>query len=86
MNSFYYAPSLDLGFVCSITDQGTSPGFAFGLALGNFEFRPTTKFGIAVNLLTFEYNMRKMKGVKEKVNGINFSLGVSPTLGLKYYF
>ena len=86
MNSFYYTPSLDLGFVCSIADQGTSPGFAFGLSLGSFEFRPTTKFGIAVNLLTFEYNMMKQKGVKEKINAINFRLGVSPTLGLKYYF
>ena len=86
MKAFYYTPTLEIGFVCGINGKVTSPGFGLGLALGSFEFRPTTKFGLSLNLLTFEYSMRTVKGSKENLNGVSFHLGMSPTLGLKYYF
>ena len=88
MNSFYYTPSFEIGFVCGIAGGKALPGFGLGLALGSFEFRPSTKFGLSLNILSFNYNMMSYKeeGVKFSVNGVNFSLGMTPSIGLKYYF
>ena len=89
MNSFYYTPSIELGFVCGVASGSVLPGCGLGLSLGSFELRPSSRFGIAFNLLSFEYTMMKYKVGNDQrigVNGVNFRLGMTPSIGLKYYF
>jgi hypothetical protein len=86
----YYTPELALGFVTSISDGIAMPGFGVGLSIGSFEFRPVKNFGMSVNLLSFSYMYMSYKdnytNLRYGVSGVNFSLGVSPSIGLKYYF
>lgn len=64
------------------------PGFGVGLNLGSFEFRPTNKFGVSINLLSFSYALLTYKDeyFNSKSNAVNFNLGLSPSVGIKYYF
>ena len=89
-DKFYYTPGAELGFVCDVNDGVSMPGFGVGLSLGSFEFRPTEKFGLSVNLLSIDYMLMTYRqrdlNLKLNVNGINFRLGTTPSVGLKYYF
>lgn len=87
-DKFYYTPGVELGFVCGISEGVSMPGFGVGLSLGCFEFRPTQKFALSVSLLSFDYMLLTYKGDWGKINvsGVEFRLGTTPSIGLKYYF
>lgn len=87
-DKFYYTPGLQLGFVCGISDGVSMPGFGVGLSLGSFEFRPTQKFALSVSLLSFEYVVMtyRYEDFKFNMSGVNFRLGTTPSVGIKYYF
>ena len=87
-DGFYYAPELSVGLVMDVFDGYVMPGFGAGLSLGNFEFRPTKKFGMSVSLLSFSYVLLTYRDsyYSASASGYDFKLGVSPSVGLKYYF
>lgn len=87
-DNFYYTPGLELGFALGASSGITMPGFGMGLNLGSFEFRPTKKLGMSVNLLSFSYALMSHKNEYYSVNSnsVSFNLGLSPSVGVKYYF
>ena len=87
-DKFYYTPGLSVGFVCGISEGISMPGFGLGLSLGSFEFRPIEKLGVSFNVLSFEYALLTYRSDYGNVNmnGIDFRLGATPSIGLKYYF
>lgn len=85
-DKFYYTPGLKFGFTLAAGGGYVMPGFGVGVNLGSFEFRPTAKFGCEVNILSFSYALLRYPGEGAGVNGITFNLGISPSVGLKYYF
>ena len=89
-DGLYYTPGLGFGFVAGFSEGMAMPGFGLSLSLGSFEFRPTPKFGLSVGLLSLSYVYMTYKddyyGFKLNTNGVNFNLGINPSVGLKYYF
>ena len=81
---FYYTPQLAVGFAFASTDGTSGYGFDAGLSLGAFEIRPSAHIGLSVSLLTLDYSYLSYSGTG--VNGVSFQLGISPTVGFKYYF
>ena len=81
---FYYTPQLAVGFAFASTDGTSGYGFDAGLSLGAFEIRPSAHIGLSVSLLTLGYSYLSYSGTG--VNGVSFQLGISPTVGFKYYF
>lgn len=65
-------------------------GFGMNFAIGQFEFRPTAHLGLSVNLLSLEYAYLKIKGDDSDnystTSAVQFSLGIKPTVGFRYYF
>ena len=65
-------------------------GFGMNFAIGQFEFRPTAHLGLSVNLLAFDYAYLKMKGDDSDnystTSSVQFSLGIHPSVGFRYYF
>lgn len=82
--NLYYAPKLDLAFCIGANDGESIPGFGLGLALANFEFRPTEHIGLSASLLSLDYVLLSKYGVN--INNVDFSLSLSPKLGFAYYF
>lgn len=89
-DKFYYTPGAEIGFVCGVKEKVAMPGFGVGLSLGSFEFRPTERLGLSVNLLSLEYMLMtyrdKNYDFKLNMNAVNFRLGTTPSVGVKYYF
>lgn len=87
-DKFYYVPSLLLCFAYNHVAEINGVGFEVGLGLGSFEFRPTKHFGLALNLLTLSYAYLHYKsgGWNTNGHGIVLRLGVSPSVGVRYYF
>ena len=87
-DGFYYTPGLQLGFVAGFSEGMAMPGFGLNLSLGGFEFRPTQKFGLSVELLSLSYVYMKYQdyGYGFSTSGIGFALGINPSVGFKYYF
>ena len=89
-DNFYYTPGVELGFAAGFTEGISMPGFGLGVNLGSFEFRPTNKFGLSMNLLSLSYVLLTYKdkdyGVSFNSNAVSFNLGISPSIGVKYYF
>ena len=89
-DGFYYTPGIGVGFVAGFGEGIAMPGFGLALALGSFEFHPTPKFGLSVSLLSLSYTHLTYKddyyGLRLNTNGVNFNLGINPSVGLKYYF
>lgn len=87
-DKFHYTPGVELGFALAASGGLVMPGFGVGLNLGSFEFRPTNKFGVSINLLSFSYALLTYKDeyFKSKSSAVNFNLGLSPSVGIKYYF
>ncbi|MBR0339247.1 MAG: outer membrane beta-barrel protein [Alistipes sp.] len=89
-DGFYYTPTLELGLSVSVMDDIGMPGFGIGLSLGSFEFRPTPKLGVAIDLLSLSYAMLTYEDHDYDLNittrSVNFDFGVSPSIGIKYYF
>lgn len=89
-DGLYYTPGLGIGFVAGFSEGMAMPGFGLSLSLGSFEFRPTPKFGMSVGLLSLSFVHMTYKddyyGFKLNSNGVNFNLGINPSVGFKYYF
>ena len=87
-DKFYYTPGLSVGFTCGISNDISMPGFGLGLALGSFEFRPIEKLSVSFDVLSFEYALLTYRSNYGNINmnGIDFRLGATPLIGVKYYF
>ena len=89
-NGFYYNPGIGIGFVAGFGYGIAMPGFGVNLSLGSFEFRPTPKFGLSVGLisLSFAYLSYSDSYYRTRLDsyGVNFDLGINPSVGIKYYF
>ena len=89
-DGFYYTPTLALGLSVSVTDNIGMPGFGVGLSLGSFEFRPTPRLGVSVDLLSLSYAMLSYEDhdldLDITTRSVNFNFGISPSVGIKYYF
>ena len=89
-DKFYYTPVLQFGFVCGIREDISMPGFGLGLSLGSFEFRPTPRLGVSVDLLSLSYAMLSYEDhdldLDITTRSVNFNFGISPSVGIKYYF
>lgn len=85
-DKFYYVPSLFLGFAYTHVADISGVGFEVGLGLGSFEFRPTKHFGLALNLLTFSYAYQHYNDWDANGSTIGLRLGISPSVGVRYYF
>ena len=89
-DEFYYTPEIELGLSISINDNVAIPGMGIGLSLGSFEFRPTPRFGMSVNLLSLSYAVYSYEDHDNNIgintHGVDFQLGISPSVGVKYYF
>lgn len=84
-NNFYYTPEFGLGFAYGSTEGISGTGVALGFQFGAFEFRPTSHWGLSCNLLSLDYTYLSYDRDISS-SGIGFQLGISPTIGLKYYF
>ena len=84
MRPLLYTPQLAVGFAFASTDGTSGYGFDAGLSLGAFEIRPSSHIGLSIGLLTLDYSYLSYSGTG--VNGVSFQLGISPTVGFKYYF
>lgn len=83
-DGLYYTPGLELGFAMAAMDELSLPGFAMALHLFTLEFRPTEHFGFSANLLSLDFAALSKNGITAST--VDFTLGVSPTVGFKYYF
>lgn len=84
-NNFYYTPEFGLGFAYGSTEGISGTGVALGFQFGAFEFRPASHWGLSFNLLSLDYTYLSYdRNISS--NGVGFQLGISPTVGLKYYF
>jgi len=88
-DKFYYTPSFEICFLYAHAYKNhiSVDGFGFGLGLSvvGFEFRPTSHFGMSVNLLSVDY-VYEYVDRDYSANNLTFKLGVNPTVGVKYYF
>ena len=89
-NGFYYTPTAKLGLSVSVVDDIAMPGFGIGLSIGSFEFRPTAKLGVSIDLLSISYAMLSYEDqdldLDITTRSVNFNFGISPSVGIKYYF
>ncbi len=83
-DSLFYAPRLDLAFACGISGGESIPGFALGLSIANFEYRPTDHIGLSASLLSFSYSLLSKYNIS--THTVNLGLSLSPTVGVSYYF
>lgn len=81
---FYYTPELAVGFAFASTEGATGYGVGLGLALGAFEFQPSSRWGISLSLVSLNYSYISSSGIG--ISGVDFQLGIKPSIGLKYYF
>lgn len=74
----------------STVQKNSVGGFGMSFAIGQFEFRPTAHLGLSVNLLAFDYAYLKIKGDDSDnystTSAVQFSLGIHPSVGFRYYF
>ena len=93
-NVLYYTPGIDLGFGGgSIIEQSsrtnsdkTKIPFAFGcgIDLGKFEFKPTNKIGVTLNV--FSMAVATVKSNDIVATSFATDLAYSSSIGVKYYF
>lgn len=81
---FYYTPELAFGFAFASGGWANAYGFAAGLAVGAFEFQPSSRWGISLSLVSLDYSYLTCKGLAGDT--LNFQFGIRPSVGLKYYF
>ena len=85
-NNFYYTPTFEIGFAYGHSEGLNGVGFGLGLSIAGFEFRPSTHFGLSVNLLSLSYVFLSYPDYGLNSNNVTFNLGVNPSVGVKYYF
>ncbi len=83
-DGLYYTPGIDLGFALGFAEGYTFPGFGVAANLGTLEFRPTDHFGFSANLFSLSFVFMSMEGITGSV--VNVNLGLTPSVGFKYYF
>ncbi len=83
-DGLYYTPGIDLGLALGFAEGYTFPGFGFSANLGTLEFRPTEHFGFSANLFSLTFVVMSMEGITG--SAVNVNLGVTPSVGFKYYF
>ena len=93
-DKFYFTPEVGFYFAHtnskdkdgSVTHEDKGNGFLLQVLPVQLEFRPTDHFGFSASLLRLDYAHIKAKDADVKGNNTIFSLGLSPTIGIKYYF
>jgi hypothetical protein len=83
-DGLYYTPGVELGLALGFAEGYTLPGFGFSANLGTLEFRPTEHFGFSANLFSLTFVVMSMEGITS--SSVNVNLGVTPSVGFKYYF
>lgn len=83
-DGLYYTPGLEFGLALGSLDGYTIPGVGLSLHLFTLEFRPTEHFGFSANLLSLNFIALTSEGETSSV--VDFNLGMTPSIGLKYYF
>ena len=83
-DGLYYTPGLELGFAMGASEGFVVPGFGLSAHLFTLEFRPSEHFGFSANLLSLNFVALTSGGATVSV--VDFNLGMSPTVGFKYYF
>ena len=82
----YYAPEVGLRFAYASFDGVSGFGLDTEFKLGAFEYCHSGKWGIALNLMSLNYTTLSFSGENATSNDIKFQLGISPTVGFRYYF
>lgn len=96
-DKFYYVPRFYIGFGTGKykeelgddrTEDTDVSGLSAGLALINFEFKPTDRIGIMFNAGNLEYKTQTIKFDDNKYVDRTFGLGLNlgATIGFNYYF
>lgn len=80
----YYTPGVTCQFAMAIVDGMGLLGVGAGLNLFALEFRPTKHFGFSASVVSLTY-VGLFKSYAS-LNTVSFGLGVSPSVGFKYYF
>lgn len=83
-DGLYYTPGLEFGLALASLDGYTIPGVGLSLHLFTLEFRPTEHFGFSANLLSLNFIALTSEGETSSV--VDFNLGMTPSIGFKYYF
>lgn len=83
-DGLYYTPGVELGFAGGISEGTMIPGLGLVAHFFSLEFRPTEHFGFSANLLSLNFVSLTKYGIT--VNTASFNIGVTPTIGFKYYF
>lgn len=83
-DGLYYTPGVELGLVVGFAEGYTMPGFGVSANLGTLEFRPTEHFGFSANLFSLTFVVMSMEDIAGST--VNVNLGVTPSVGFKYYF
>ncbi len=83
---FYFAHAKSKDKTGNITNESKGNGFNMQILPVMLEFRPTDHFGFSASLLGIDIAHLKAKDADVKSTGFTFDLGLSPHIGLKYYF
>jgi hypothetical protein len=83
---FYFVHSTSKDKTGSVTVSHKGNGFDLQVLPVMLEFRPTTHFGFSASLLGLNYIHLKIKDTDVKANNTDFTLGLNPVIGFKYYF
>ncbi len=82
----YYVPEIGLGFAYASFDGISGYGLATEFKFGAFEYRHSEKWSLSLNLMSLDYTTLSFSGENATSNEVNFQLGISPTVGVKFYF
>lgn len=83
-DGLYFTPGVELGLAVGFAEGYTLPGFGVSANLGTLEFRPTEHFGFSANLFSLNFVVISMADITGSM--VNVNLGVTPSVGFKYYF
>lgn len=82
----YYAPEVGLRFAYASFDGTSGVGLDSEFKFGAFEYRHSGKWGIALNLMSLNYTTLSFSSQNATSNDVKFQLGISPTVGFRYFF
>ena len=82
----YYVPEIGLGFAYASFVGSSGVGLASEFKFGAFEYRHSEKWSLSLNLMSLDYTTLSFSGENATSNDVAFQLGISPTVGIKFYF
>ena len=82
----YYVPEIGLGFAYASFDGVSGVGLDSEFKFGAFEYRHSAKWSLSLNLMSLDYTTLSFSGENATSNDVAFQLGISPTVGFKFYF